>query len=196
MIAVVDYEAGNVRSVLNALQRCGAGETVLTADPAVLRAADKVILPGVGDASVAVASLRTAGLDALIRSLSQPVLGICVDMQILCRHTEEGDAEGLGIFRTDVRRFRRTDPSLKIPHMGWNILTHRQSPLFEGFPEDPFVYYVHSYYADICPDTVARTVHGVPFSAALRRDNFYGTQFHPEKSGPAGARILRNFLAL
>lgn len=196
MIAVVDYEAGNVRSVMNALRRCGVGEAALTADPLVLAAADKVILPGVGDASVALASLRESGLDTVLRTLTRPVLGICVGMQILCERTEEGDAEGLGIFRTQVRRFERTDPSLKIPHMGWNTLTDRRSPLFAGFASDPFVYYVHSFYADLCPDTVARTVHGRPFSAALQRGLYFGSQFHPEKSGPAGERILRNFLAL
>ncbi len=195
MIAVVEYEAGNVRSVLNALRRCGIGDPVLTAREDLLKAADKVILPGVGDASVALESLRRAGLDRIILALERPVLGICVGMQILCERTEEGNAEGLGIFRTAVRRFRPSG-DLKIPHMGWNTLSALQNPLFDGLDEGTYVYYVHSYYADICPDTIARTEHGIPFSAALCRGNFFGTQFHPEKSGPAGARILRNFLSL
>lgn len=195
MIAVVEYEAGNVRSVLNALRRCGIGDPVLTAREDLLKAADKVILPGVGDASVALESLRRGGLDRIILALERPVLGICVGMQILCERTEEGNAEGLGIFRTSVRRFRPSG-DLKIPHMGWNTLSALQNPLFDGLEERTYVYYVHSYYADICPDTIARTEHGIPFSAALCRGNFFGTQFHPEKSGPAGARILQNFLSL
>ena len=196
MIAVVDYEAGNVRSVLNALRRCGAENVVLTATEGELRKADKVILPGVGDASVALESLRSSGLDRVLLSLECPVLGICVGMQVLCLDTEEGAAQGLGVFRTSVRRFRSEDPSLKVPHMGWNTLQDLRSPLFDGLDEGAYVYYVHSFYAGICPDTVAVTVHGHPFSAALRRNHFFGTQFHPEKSGPAGARILQNFLAL
>ena len=188
--------AGNVRSVLNALGRCGAEDVVLTGREDLLRQADKVILPGVGDASVALAGLRGARLDGVLRSLTCPVLGICVGMQILCLDTEEGDAEGLGVFRTSVRRFRPDDPGLKVPHMGWNTLQDLRSPLFDGLEEGAYVYYAHSFYAGICPDTVAVTVHGIPFSAALRRDNFFGTQFHPEKSGSCGERILKNFLAL
>ena len=136
-----------------------------------------------------------SGLRVLL-SLERPVLGICVGMQVLCLDTEEGAAKGLGVFRTSVRRFRPEDPSLKVPHMGWNTLQDLRSPLFDGLDEDAFVYYVHSFYADLCPDTVAVTVHSHPFSAALRRDRFFGTQFHPEKSGPVGARILQNFLSL
>ena len=154
MIAVVDYEAGNVRSVLNALRRCGAEDVVLTAREDLLRKADKVILPGVGDASVALDSLRQAGLDRVLLSLERPVLGICVGMQILCERTEEGAAEGLGIFRTSVRRFPPS-PGLKIPHMGWNTLSALRPPLFSGLQEGTYVYYVHSYYAGICPDTIA-----------------------------------------
>lgn len=195
MIAVVDYEAGNVRSVLNALRRCGAEDVVLTPREDLLRAADKVILPGVGDASVALESLRESGLDRVILSLERPVLGICVGMQILCERTEEGNAEGLGVFRTAVQRFRPSG-DLKIPHMGWNTLTALRPPLFAGLEEGTYVYYIHSYYAGICPDTIAETSHGVSFSAALCRDRFFGTQFHPEKSGSAGERILQNFLAL
>lgn len=196
MIAIVDYEAGNVRSVINALKRCGVTCWNLTSDPQAIRNAEKVILPGVGDASVALRSLRDLGLDSVILSLRQPVLGICVGMQVLCRHTDEGDSDGLGIFDACVHRFSFDDPSLKVPHMGWNTVMERSTPLLQGFGTDPFVYYVHSYYASVCKDTIGTTIHGVPFSAALNKDNFFGTQFHPEKSGAAGERILRNFLGL
>ncbi len=196
MIAIVEYDAGNVRSVINALKRCGVAEYSLTSDPSTLASSEKVILPGVGDASVALSSLRAIGLDAVIVGLTQPVLGICVGMQAMCSWTEEGGAAGLGIFDTPVKRFCLEDPSLKVPHMGWNTVSDLLSPLFAGFDSDPFVYYVHSFYAPVCPDTIGVTVHGIPFSAALRKDNFYGTQFHPEKSGKAGERILKNFLAL
>lgn len=196
MIAIVKYEGGNVLSVINALRRCGATEWDLTSDPSRLRAADKVLLPGVGDASVAIGNLRDLGLDTVIKSLECPVLGICVGMQALCRHSEEGDVEGLGIFDADVMRFRPSDPSLKVPHMGWNQVTGLKSDLFDGLDDGTFMYFVHSYYSGICAGTIAATVHGIPFSAALRKGNFYGTQFHPEKSGPAGARVLKNFLGL
>lgn len=157
-------------------------------------AADKVLLPGVGDASVALASLRSLGLDSVIPSLKCPVLGICVGMQVMCRHSEEGDAAGLGIFGTDVVRFRSDDPSVKIPHMGWNSLTGLKSPLFKGLREGSFMYFVHSFYAGICVCTVAASEHSVKFSAALCKDNFYGTQFHTEKSGMDGAALLKYFL--
>ncbi len=196
MIAIVDYDAGNVRSLINALRRIGATEWELTSAPWRLMAADKVLLPGVGDASVALASLRSLGLDSVIPSLKCPVLGICVGMQVMCRHSEEGDAAGLGIFGTDVVRFRSDDPSVKIPHMGWNSLTGLKSPLFKGLREGSFMYFVHSFYAGICDCTVAASEHSVKFSAALCKDNFYGTQFHPEKSGMDGAALLKNFLSL
>ncbi len=196
MTAVIEYDAGNIRSVLDALARLDAGDVVLTPDPELIRSADRVILPGVGDASVVLASLRRAGLASLVCGLTQPVLGICAGMQILCSHTEEGDACGLGIFRTRVRRFRPEDPSLKVPHMGWNSLSGISGPLFEGVNDPAYVYFVHSYYAEPCEDTVALCDHGVRFSAALQRGNFFGTQFHPEKSGPVGAAILANFLKL
>ena len=196
MTAVIEYDAGNIRSVIHALERLDAGEVVLTSDPAAIRAAERVILPGVGDASVVLESLRRAGLADLVCDLTQPVLGICAGMQILCSHTEEGDADGLGIFRTRVKRFRPDDPSLKVPHRGWNNLQAMSGPLFEGLPEPTYTYFVHSFYAEPCEDTIALCTHGVPFSAALRRGNFFGTQFHPEKSGPAGAAILANFLKI
>lgn len=196
MTAVIEYDAGNIRSVIHALERLGAGEVELTSDPSRIMAADRVILPGVGDASVVLESLRKAGLAELVCSLKQPVLGICAGMQILCSHTEEGDVDGLGIFRTRVKRFRPDDPSLKVPHMGWNKLENMSGPLFEGLPEATYAYFVHSFYAEPCPDTVALCTHGADFSAALKRGNFYGTQFHPEKSGPAGAAMLANFMKL
>ena len=196
MIAVVKYDAGNVLSLVNALRRCGVDEYELTSDPDVLQVADKVLLPGVGDASVALASLLSLGLDKTLLSLKCPVLGICVGMQVLCRQCEEGDVDGLGVFSADVTRVKAEDPSLKIPHMGWNRLENMRSGLFDGIPEGTFMYFVHSFRAEVCPDTVASSVHGSLFSAALAKDNFYGTQFHPEKSGPAGARLIQNFLSL
>lgn len=196
MIAIVKYDAGNVLSVINALRRLGVTEWDLTADPSRLTSADKVLLPGVGDASVALNGLRSLGLDSVILSIRKPVLGICVGMQILCRHSEEGDADGLGVFDADVRRFRPDDPDLKVPHMGWNQIEGLCSGLFDGIKDGAYMYYVHSYYAEICHDTIASTLHGRRFSAALRHDNFYGTQFHPEKSGSDGARLLKNFLEL
>lgn len=195
MTAIIDYDAGNIRSVENALARLGEA-FVLTADPAVIAAADRVVLPGVGNAAVAVGKLRERGLEPVVRRLRKPVLGICVGMQILCRDSEEDDARGLGIFDAHVRRFP-DDPDAKVPHMGWNRLEHMESKLLQGLPKGPWAYFVHSYYAGLCPDTVATCTHGgVMFSAALRYENFYGTQFHPEKSGPVGAQILQNFLSL
>ena len=196
MIAVVRYDAGNVLSLVNALRRCGVTEFELTSDPDVIESADKVILPGVGDASVALSSLRSLGLDSSIKSLKCPVLGICVGMQVLCRHCEEGNVDGLGIFDTEVSRFKLDDPGLKIPHMGWNQLREMRGPLFAGLSDGAYVYYVHSFRAELCADTIATTSHGNSFSAALAHDNYYGTQFHPEKSGPIGALIIKNFLAL
>ena len=195
MTAIIDYDAGNIRSVENALARLGEA-FVLTADPAVIAAADRVVLPGVGNAAVAVGKLRERGLEPVVRRLRKPVLGICVGMQILCRDSEEDDARGLGIFDARVRRFP-DDPDAKVPHMGWNRLEHMESKLLQGLPKGPRAYFVDSYYAGLCPDTVATCTHGgVMFSAALRYENFYGTQFHPEKSGDAGEQILRNFIKL
>ena len=195
MIAIIDYDAGNIRSVGNALQRLGA-EYELTADPARILAANKVILPGVGNAAEAMAHLRERGLCELVRSLRRPVLGICVGMQLMCRDSEEGPTQALGIFDAHVRRFTET-PDAKVPHMGWNALGNLDSKLFKGLEGGAYVYFVHSYYPGLCPDTIATCRHGDRlFSAALKYENFYGTQFHPEKSGPVGAAILRNFLAL
>ena len=195
MIAIIDYDAGNIRSVGNALQRLGA-EYELTADPARILAADKVILPGVGNAAEAMASLEERGLAGLIKTLRRPVLGICVGMQLMCRGSEEGPVECMGLFDTRVRRFTEA-PDAKVPHMGWNSISNLDSKLFKGIQGGSFVYFVHSYFPGLCTDTIATCRHGSTlFSAALRWENFYGTQFHPEKSGSVGSAILQNFLAL
>lgn len=195
MIAVVDYDTGNLRSVADALHRAGA-EFTLTSDAAVLRRADRVILPGVGEASSAMEKLRERGLDAVLPTLTCPVLGICIGMQLLCLSSEEGDARCLGIFPARVRRLTPSDPRLKIPHVGWNTIAELRTPLFAEVAETSYVYYVHSFAAELCPATIATTDYGGGFSAALHRGNFYGTQFHPEKSGATGARIIQNFLTL
>ncbi len=193
MIAVIDYEMGNLRSVGNALDRLGA-EWKLDHDE--IRRASKVLLPGVGNDAEAMARLRDRDLCQLIRDLRRPVLGICVGMQVMCRHSEEGDVDCLGIFDAKVRRFPDED-GLKVPHVGWNRINNLDSKLLKGIERGAYVYYVHSYYAPLCPDTIATTRYGsTMFSAALKYENFYGTQFHPEKSGDVGEKILENFLAL
>ena len=192
MIAIIDYKMGNLRSVENALKRLGAEFTV-TADADVIRLADRVLLPGVGNAAEAMENLRKADLTQVIRSLRRPVLGICVGMQVMCRHSEEGDCDCLNIFDSHVKRFVPTS-ELKVPHMGWNRISNLESKLFKGIDGGEYVYFVHSYYPELCPDTIATTTHGVMFSAALKYENFYGTQFHPEKSGDVGERIIENFL--
>ncbi|MBR3702533.1 MAG: imidazole glycerol phosphate synthase subunit HisH [Alistipes sp.] len=194
MIAIIDYKMGNLRSVENALKRLGA-EFVVTAEADVIKRADKVLLPGVGNAAEAMENLRQANLVEVIRSLRRPVLGICVGMQVMCRHSEEGDAKCMGIFDAKVRRFESTAEE-KVPHMGWNSIGNLESKLFKGINGGEMVYFVHSYYPELCPDTIATTRHGVMFSAALKYENFYGTQFHPEKSGDVGERIIANFLKL
>ena len=194
MIAIIDYKMGNLRSVENALKRLGA-EFVVTADAEVIRRADRVLLPGVGNAAEAMENLRKADLVDVIRSLRRPVLGICVGMQVMCRHSEEGDAKCLGIFDAHVKRFVPTAEE-KVPHMGWNSIGNLESKLFKDIKGGEMVYYVHSYYPELCPDTIATTRHGMMFSAALKYENFYGTQFHPEKSGDVGERIIANFLKI
>ncbi|MDO5488043.1 MAG: imidazole glycerol phosphate synthase subunit HisH [Rikenellaceae bacterium] len=194
MIAIVDYKMGNLRSVENALKRLGA-EFCVTSEEEVIRAADRVLLPGVGNAAEAMENLRNANLVEVIRSLRRPVLGICVGMQVMCRHSEEGDVECLNIFDARVRRFTPS-AELKVPHMGWNRIGNLESKLFRGLDGGSYVYFVHSYYPELCPDTIATSQHGVMFSAALKYENFYGTQFHPEKSGDVGERIIENFLKL
>ncbi len=198
MIAVIDYDTGNLCSVMNALQRTGA-EFVVTSDEATIRSADKVIMPGVGEASSAMEKLRERELDRIIPSLTQPVLGICIGMQLMCQSSEEGDAECLGIFPTKVVKLPSVDAGgelLKVPHVGWDTIEMLKSPLFEGIKESSHLYYVHSFAAQMCSATIATTNYGTEFSAALNVENFYGTQFHPEKSGSVGEAILNNFLKL
>ena len=192
MIAVIDYKTGNIRSVMNALGRLGC-EAVFTSNRKEILAADHVILPGVGDCSEAMHNLRESGMAELIPQLTVPVLGICVGMQLMCRHSEEGSTDCLGLFRTDVVKFAPAQ-GLKIPHMGWNRITGLRTPLFDGIDEGSFVYYVHSYYPELCADAIATTVHGTEFCGALAHDNFYGCQFHPEKSASTGMKIIDNFL--
>ena len=209
MIAVVNYDTGNIRSVTNALRRVGCTEWVYTDDKAVLSQADKVILPGVGEASSAMAKLAERGLDTFIPALTQPALGICVGTQLMCQSSEEGNVECMGIFRTKVKKFQNEVEqgdelssfhfplsTLKVPHMGWNQITDLRTPLFKDVDEGAYIYYVHSYYPELCADTIAATQYINAFSGALGRDNFFGTQFHPEKSGAVGAQIIKNFLEL
>jgi len=205
-VAVVKYNAGNIYSVLSALRRLGV-EPLLTDDPVELRRADRVVFPGQGEARGAMEYLRARGLDEVIRSLTQPVLGICIGQQLLCRHSEEGDVDCLGVFDADVRRFQPVRHEDKVPCMGWNALHDLKSQLFEGLDnqtenrksvnrKSPYVYFVHSYYVPVCAETIAVADYILPYSAALRKDNFFATQFHPEKSGRVGEQILRNFLEL
>lgn len=195
MIAIVKYNAGNIFSVESALKRLGVEATV-TSDWDEIKKADKVIFPGVGEASSTMQHLRVSGLDVLIKNLTQPVLGICLGMQLMCRHSEEGDADCFGIFDTDVKLFIPQKHEDKVPHMGWNTIRNVNSVLFDPSIEDQFVYFVHSYYVATCAHTAATTDYVHPFSAALHKDNFYATQFHPEKSGKVGEQILKNFLKI
>ena len=194
-VAVVKYNAGNIRSVDYALKRLGV-EAVITADKEILQSADKVIFPGVGEAGTTMNHLKATGLDELIKNLRQPVFGICLGMQLMCRHSEECEVDCLNIFDVDVKRFVPQKHEDKVPHMGWNTIGKTNSKLFEGFTEEEFVYFVHSFYVPVCDFTAAETDYIHPFSAALHKDNFYATQFHPEKSGKTGERVLRNFLDL
>lgn len=193
-VAVVKYNAGNIYSVMNALRRLGV-EPLLTDDAERLRQADRVLFPGQGEALGAMNYLREHGLDEVIRSLIQPVLGICIGQQLLCKHSEEGDVDCLGIFDVPVKRFVPTLHEDKVPCMGWNKLYNTKSALMEGV-EDRYVYFVHSYYVPLCNETIAEADYIQPYSAALHKDNFYATQFHPEKSGGVGERIIKNFLEL
>jgi len=192
MIAIVKYNAGNIKSVKNALTRLGH-ESIITDNPDELLKADKVIFPGVGEASSAMTYLKERGLDKTIISLRQPVLGICLGLQLMCRHTEEGDTECLGIFDTDVKLFPPVD---KIPHMGWNNFFTLRGDLYKGISLDDDVYYVHSYYPEISSCTSATCDYIVPFSASMQSENFYATQYHPEKSAGVGEKILQNFLEI
>jgi len=197
-IVIIKYNAGNIESVNNAMLRLGVNAEI-TGDHDKIRAADKVIFPGVGEASTTMAFLKSEGLDQLIPELKQPVLGICLGLQLMCSHSEENDTPCLGIFDEKVKRFV-PEPGkefvTKVPHMGWNNITDLKSGIFDPSLEEQFVYFVHSYYATVGKHTIAVCNYIHPFSAALHRDNFYATQFHPEKSGTIGARVLENFLKL
>lgn len=192
-VAIINYNAGNTASVANALGRLGI-EPVITDDAARLKAADRVIFPGVGEASTAMKYLRTRGLDTAIKSLTQPVLGICLGMQLLCASSEENDTECLGIVRNRVRKFESA--KLKIPHVGWNTVGDLRSTIFEGIESGEHVYFVHGYYVETGRETTATCEYATKFSAAFEHRNFFGVQFHPEKSGNAGQRILENFLKI
>ena len=201
-VAIIKYNAGNIYSVYCACRRLGH-EAVITDDPVVIRQADRVIFPGVGEASAAMQYLNKTGLADVIRGLHQPVLGICIGMQLLCQHSEEGDVDCLGIFDVPVVRFRPSSKEFKVPQMGWNTIerfeksaeTGNTNSLFINLHEGNYVYYVHSFHVPICPYTIAQTDYDGFYSAALHKDNFWATQFHPEKSGPVGEQILRNFLS-
>lgn len=192
MIAIIKYNAGNIRSVKNALDRLGV-ESIITDDPTEIRNASKVIFPGVGEAGTAMAYLRERGLDKVITSLHQPFLGICLGMQLMCSFSEEKNTECLGIFDEKVKKF---PPKGLVPHMGWNNFNELKGPLFEGLENSDNVYFVHSYYAELGKDTIAETDYLIPFTSGLHQDNFYGVQFHPEKSADVGQKILENFLNL
>lgn len=192
-VAVVKYNAGNVRSVLLALERLGV-QAQLTASPNELQSADKVIFPGVGAAGAAMAHLGETGLDAVLKGLKQPVLGICLGMQLLAASSEEGETACLGILNGEVKRF--PDAVGKVPQMGWNQVQHNGHPLFDGLPSSVWMYHVHGYYLPEGVDTIARTEYGFAYSSALASGNFYAVQFHPERSGPQGSRLLQNFLNL
>ena len=197
-VAVIKYNAGNICSVVNALRRIGV-EPCVTDNPELIRSSDRVIFPGQGSAAPTMAYLRESGLDAVIASLTQPVLGICIGQQLLCGYSDEGNVDCLGVFpETRVQKFVAPfGEKLKVPHMGWNSVEELSSPLFAGLREGDFVYFVHSYYVPASPLSIAVTEYGgVRFSSAMRRGNFYATQFHPEKSGDVGLRIIRNFIQL
>ncbi len=194
-VAIVKYNAGNIYSVVNAMKRLGV-EPVLTDDPELLMKADKVLFPGQGQARATMEYLRAHRLDEVIKSLRQPVLGICVGQQLLCRHSEEGDVDCIGIFDAEVKRFQATRHEDKIPAMGWNEIYDLRSDLYRGMDAQPYTYFVHSYYVPVCEHTIATADYILPYSASMHKDNFYACQFHPEKSGKVGARILQNFLDL
>lgn len=191
-IVIINYGAGNIQSIMFAIERLGF-KAVLSNNPDEILAADKVIFPGVGEASSAMAKLRESGLDSLIPTLKQPVLGICLGMQLMCKSSEEGNTKGLGIFDVDVIKF---SPKVKVPQMGWNQIYGLKSDLFKGISENEFMYLVHSFYAPNCDEAIAITDYELEYASALKKDNFYGTQFHPEKSGAVGERILDNFLKI
>ena len=191
-LIIIDYGAGNIKSIQFAFKRLGV-EAILTNDIDAIKSADKVIFPGVGEASSAMKMLIESGLHAVIPTLKQPVLGICLGMQLMCNSTEEGNTKGLGIFDVAVKKFSNT---VKVPQMGWNVITNLRSDLFKGIKENEFMYLVHSYYAELCIETIAKTDYELEYSSALQKDNFYGVQFHPEKSSESIELILSNFLKM
>ncbi|AUC15018.1 imidazole glycerol phosphate synthase subunit HisH [Tenacibaculum sp. SZ-18] len=191
-LVIIDYGAGNIKSIQFAFKRLGV-DAVLTNNVEEIQNADKVIFPGVGEASSAMNKLRESGLDKVIPTLKQPVLGICLGMQLMCTSSEEGNTEGLGIFDVEIKRFSN---ELKVPQMGWNTISNLKSDLFKGIKDEEYMYLVHSYYAEDCKYAIAATDYGIKYATALHKDNFYGTQFHPEKSGVEGEKILKNFLEL
>ena len=194
-VAIVKYNAGNVYSVVNALKRLGI-EPLLTDDAGQLSKADRVVFPGQGEARGAMEYLKARRLDEVIRNLRQPVLGICIGQQLLCKHSEEGDVDCIGVFDAEVKRFQPHQHEDKVPCMGWNVIEERGNKLLKGLGEHPYVYFVHSYYVPLCQETIATTDYILSYSAALQKDNFYATQFHPEKSGSVGEQIIKNFLQL
>lgn len=189
-IVIINYGAGNIQSIKFAIQRLGF-EAVLSNNAEEILQADKVIFPGVGEASSAMQMLKSTGLDKIIPQLKQPVLGICLGMQLMCNYSEEGDTNGLGIFDVKVKRFSN---QVKVPQIGWNQISNLKSELFKSIKEDEFMYLVHSFYAEKCSEMIAETVYDIPYASALQKDNFYGVQFHPEKSSNAGEKVLENFL--
>ena len=191
-LVIIDYGAGNIKSIQFAFKRLGVN-AILSSNPKMISAADKIIFPGVGEASSAMKMLKESKLDKLIPNLKQPVLGICLGMQLMCNHTEEGDTNGLGIFDTNVKRFTN---KVKVPHMGWNTITHLNSILFKNIKEDAYMYLVHSYYVEDCIEAIAKTKYQLEYTSALQKNNFYGVQFHPEKSSGTGEQLLKNFLEL
>ena len=192
MIAIIKYNAGNIRSVENAFMRLGC-DCLVTDDKEMIASAEKVVFPGVGEASSAMEYLKKYGLDVLIKSLKQPTLGICLGQQLMCNYSEEGDTDCLGIFNATVKKF---PPDELVPHMGWNNLENLKSDLFSGISPEDNVYFVHSYYSALSEETIATCTYILPFSAAMQKNNFYATQFHPEKSAGVGEKIVKNFLAL
>ena len=191
-LTIVNYGAGNIKSIQFAFQRLGY-DAVLTDDPYEIKASDKVIFPGVGEASSAMTKLKQNGLDKLIPQLKQPVLGICLGMQLMCNHSEEGNTKGLEIFDVNVKRFSN---AVKVPQMGWNTIINLKSDLFKEIKEREYMYLVHSYYAEQCVESIATSDYELEYASALENENFYGVQFHPEKSGSAGEKLLKNFLEL
>jgi imidazole glycerol-phosphate synthase subunit HisH len=193
-IAIIKYNAGNIQSVLFALERLGISARV-TDDPDLIHQADRVIFPGVGEARTAMHYLKERKLDELIKGLKQPILGICLGMQLMCQHSEENNTTCLGIFGVQVKKFQARGPGLKVPQVGWNRIFQFSGSLFEGLAPEPYCYFVHSYYAELGPETIALADYGIRFSSGLRQSNFYGVQFHPEKSAGPGEKILNNFLS-